>query len=93
MGSSRSSRKSQNLDAVITPTINLELPFVGPFVKGAEVLPKLIKIFNPRFILSSTAGGDAKYTGILNKFISVNEFEETTKRPILNLKSMDSVKI
>ena len=43
----------QNLDAVITPTKNLELPLVGPFVKGADVIPKLIKKFNPKFILSS----------------------------------------
>jgi len=85
--------KSQEIDAVITPTINLALPFVGAFVKGAEVLPKLIKTFNPRYILSSTAGGDAKYTGLLNKFISIQEYKEEVKCNLLNLKSMDSVKI
>ena len=53
----------QNLDAVITPTKNLELPLVGSFVKGADVIPKLINKFNPKFILSSTVGGDAKYSG------------------------------
>ena len=52
---------NQNLDAVITPTKNLELPLVGSFVKGADVIPKLINKFNPKFILSSTVGGDAKY--------------------------------
>ena len=38
--------KSQEIDAVITPTINLELPIVGSFVKGADILPKLIDTFN-----------------------------------------------
>ena len=85
--------KSQNLDAVITPTINLELPFVGSFVKGADVLPKLINTFNPRYILSSTAGGEAKYTGLLNKFISVHEYAEEVKCNLVNLKSMESVNI
>ncbi len=84
---------SQEIDAVITPTINLDLPFVGSFVKGAEVLPKLIKTFSPKYILSSTAGGDAKYTGILNKFISIKEYSEELECNLLNLKSMDSVKI
>ena len=46
--------KKQNLDAVITPTKNLELPLVGSFVKGADVIPKLINKFNPKYILSST---------------------------------------
>ena len=85
--------KSQTIDAVITPTINLDLPFLGSFVKGADILPKLIKTFNPKYILSSTAGGDAKYTGLLNKFISVQEYTEEVKCKVINLKSVDSVKI
>ena len=85
--------KSQELDAVITPIINLELPIVGSFVKGADVLPKLITTFNPKYILSSTAGGDAKYSGLLNKLISVQEYSEKVKCNVVNLKSMDSVKI
>ena len=83
----------QEIDAVITPIINLELPFLGSFVKGADVLPKLINTFNPKYILSSTAGGEAKYTGLLNKFISVQEFAEEVKCNLVNLKTMDSVKI
>ena len=85
--------KSQEIEAIITPIINLKLPIVGSFVKGADVLPKLIKTFNPKYILSSTAGGEAKYTGILNKFISVQEYKEEIACNILNLKSMESVKI
>ena len=85
--------ESQVIDAVITPTMNLELPLVGSFVKGADVLPKLIKTFNPKFVLSSTVGGEAKYSGILNKFISVQEYTEEVKCHLVNLKSMDSVRI
>ena len=85
--------KSQEIDAVITPTINLKLPLLGSFVKGADVLPKLIDIFNPRYILSSTAGGEAKYSGLLNKFLSIQEYKEEVKCNLVNLKSMESVKI
>ncbi len=85
--------KSQDLDAVITPIINLELPLVGSFVKGANILPKLIDTFNPKYILSSTAGGDAKYTGFLNKFISIQEYKDKVECNLISLKSMDSVKI
>jgi len=83
----------QNLDAVITPTKNLELPLVGPFVKGADVIPKLINKFNPKFILSSTVGGDAKYSGFLNNFISVQEYEEELNCNLIDLESMQSIRI
>ena len=81
----------QNLDAVITPTKNLELPFVGSFVKGADVIPKLINKFNPKFILSSTVGGDAKYSGLLNNFISVQEYKEDLNCNLIDLESMQSI--
>ncbi len=83
----------QNLDAVITPTKNLELPLVGSFVKGAEVIPKLINKFNPKFILSSTVGGDAKYSGFLNNFITVHDYEEELNCNLVDLKSMQSIMI
>ena len=83
----------QSLDAVITPTKNLELPLVGSFVKGADVIPKLINKFNPKYILSSTVGGDAKYSGFLNKFISIQDYEEELNCNLVDLKSMQSIMI
>jgi len=83
----------QNLDAVITPTKNLELPLVGSFVKGADVIPKLINKFNPKYILSSTIGGDAKYSGFLNNFISVQNYDKKLDCNLVDLKSMQSIMI
>ncbi len=83
----------QNLDAVITPTKNLGLPLVGSFVKGADVIPKLINKFNPKFILSSTVGGDAKYSGFLNNLISVQDYEKELNCNLVDLKSMQSIMI
>ena len=85
--------KPRKLDAVITPTKNLELPIVGPFVKGADVIPNLIKLFNPSYILSSTTGGDAKFSGILNSFISLEEYKKAIDCKILDLDQMQSVVI
>ena len=85
--------KKQSLDAVITPTKNLELPLVGSFVKGADVIPKLINKFNPKYILSSSVGGDAKYSGLLNNFISVQDYEEELNCNLVDLKSMQSIMI
>ena len=85
--------KPRKLDAVISPTKNLELPVVGPFVKGAEVIPELVKTFNPNYILSSTIGGDATFSGLLNSFISLGEFKEDLNCKIIELQQMQSVVI
>ena len=85
--------KSRKLDAVITPTKNLKLPLVGSFVRGAEVLPDLIDRFNPNFILSSTVGGDAKFSGFLNKFISVKDFQNTTNCELIDLQTLQTINI
>ena len=85
--------KPRKLDAVITPTKNLQLPIVGPFVKGADVIPSLIRLFNPSYILSSTTGGDAKFSGILNSFISLEEYKKAIDCKILDLDQMQSVVI
>jgi len=83
----------RKLDAVITPTKNLELPILGPFVKGADVIPTLVKLFNPSYILSSTTGGNAKFSGILNSFISLEEYDKNVDCKILELEQMESVVI
>ena len=85
--------KPRKLDAVITPTKNLELPIVGPFVKGADVIPNLVKLFNPSYILSSTTGGEAKFSGILNSFISLEEYKKALDCKIVDLDTMQSLVI
>ncbi len=64
-----SSLPSCELDAVITPVLNLGLPIVGDFIKGNSVLPELINRFKPLTVLARTTGGDADFKGILNRLI------------------------
>tara|TARA_B100000575_G_C23133928_1_gene658294 strand:- start:1369 stop:2082 length:714 start_codon:yes stop_codon:yes gene_type:complete len=85
--------KPRKLDAVITPTKNLELPMVGSFIKGAEVIPKLINKFNPDYILSSTTGGDAEFSGMLNTFISLEEYKDNLSCKIIDLDQLESLVI
>ncbi len=83
----------RKLKAVISPTINLNLPIFGSFIKGADIIPELIKKFNPNYILSSTTGGDAKFSGLLNRFISIRELDMKLDCELIQLKSMQSVEI
>ena len=78
---------------MITPTINLKLPIVGSFVKGADVIPSLVKTFDPDLILSSTTGGDAQFSGFLNKYISLDQFTDKLNCKIIELNKMQSIEI
>ena len=55
----------QQLDAVITPVLDLGLPLFGAFVRGQRVLPELLERFAPRTVLASSAGGDVRFRGLL----------------------------
>ncbi|KKZ14466.1 MAG: beta-lactamase [Candidatus Synechococcus spongiarum 15L] len=55
----------QQLDAVITPVVDLGLPLVGAFVQGQTVLPQLLERFHPRWVLASTTGGRTQDSGLL----------------------------
>lgn len=63
---------TQYLDAVITPVVNIKLPFLGSFIQGKKVLPDLVKLFNPLTVIASTTGGEATFTGFLNRFMSLD---------------------
>tara|TARA_B100000700_G_C14834399_1_gene756102 strand:- start:41 stop:790 length:750 start_codon:yes stop_codon:yes gene_type:complete len=70
----------RKIDAVITPVINLKLPFLGSFIQGKKVLPELIKRFKPLTILSSTTGGEADFSGILDRIIAIDgDLKEASK--------------
>lgn len=59
----------RRLDAVISPVVDLGLPLAGAFVKGRSVLPELLRRFQPRTVLASTAGGDVRYSGLLTRLL------------------------
>ena len=61
----------RKINAIISPVVDLKLPFAGCFIKGKSILPKLIELFDPNVVLASTIGGDASFTGFLNNLISV----------------------
>ena len=60
---------AQNLNAVITPVVDLGLPLAGAFVRGRQVLPQLLERFSPRTVLASSAGGEVRYAGLLSRVL------------------------
>jgi L-ascorbate metabolism protein UlaG (beta-lactamase superfamily) len=53
------------VDVLITPVVNLELPLVGPIIRGCVAAPELARRLRPRYILPTATGGDVSFTGVL----------------------------
>ena len=69
---------SQQLDAVITPMVDLGLPLTGPFVRGCSVVPELVERFHPTTVLASTSGGDVQFDGALSSLLQMHGSVRTT---------------
>lgn len=53
------------IDVIITPIINLNLPLVGPIIKGNESALQVAQWLKPQVMLPTAAGGDIDFQGLL----------------------------
>ena len=81
------------IDVIITPIINLKLPIVGAVIKGQETALQVCKWLNPQVILSTAAGGDIDFSGLLISILkadgSVEEFSQLLQQNNLSTKAID----
>ena len=72
----------REVDAAITPVMDLSLPLVGSFIKGRSLLPEIILRLKPLNVFASTIGGDAEFKGFLPKFIQAKGSYDEAKEII-----------
>ena len=81
------------VDVAIAPLINLGLPVVGDFIKGGESALELAKMLQPQVMLSTAAGGEVEFEGLLTKILkaegTVEDFQELLKKHNLNTQVID----
>jgi L-ascorbate metabolism protein UlaG (beta-lactamase superfamily) len=69
------------VDVVITPIIDIEIPFVGPIIKGQKSAIQLIEWLKPQVIIPTAANGDLVFEGLLMSLLrsqgDANEFRNT----------------
>ncbi len=72
------------VDVVITPLIDLAIPFVGSIIKGTSSALQVVQWLQPQVILSTAAGGDVVFEGLLMKIVkvagSIEEFRSLLKK-------------
>lgn len=81
------------IDVVITPIINLKLPLVGAVIKGQETALQVCQRLNPQVILSTAAGGDVDFRGMITSILSaegtVEEFNRMLEQKNLSTRAID----
>ena len=81
------------IDVIITPIINLKLPLLGAVIKGRKTALEVCQWLNPQVILSTAAGGDINFTGLLTSILkadgSVEEFSQLLEQNNLSTKAVD----
>lgn len=64
---------------VITPIINLNLPLVGPIIKGNESALQVAQWLKPQVMLPTAAGGDIDFQGLLISLLKAEGSVEETQ--------------
>ncbi|MCL2927556.1 MAG: MBL fold metallo-hydrolase [Trichodesmium sp. MAG_R01] len=57
------------VDVVISPVISLNLPLVGPIIKGNESALQVAQWLEPQIMLPTAVGGDINFQGLLIFFL------------------------
>jgi hypothetical protein len=61
--------------------VSLELPLVGPIIKGSSTALQLAQWLQPQVFLPTAAGGDVEYEGLLNSLLNtIGSVEDLRKQ-------------
>jgi L-ascorbate metabolism protein UlaG (beta-lactamase superfamily) len=86
-------KEAAPIDVVITPIISLTLPLLGAVIKGQQTALELCQWLAPQVILSTAAGGDTSFEGLLISILktegTVEDFNALLKQNNLATKAID----
>ena len=86
-------KTTESIDVAITPLISLKLPLLGAVLKGQKTALELCQAIKPQVILSTAAGGDVSFEGLLISILksegTVAEFNELLKQKGLSTIAID----
>ena len=81
------------IDVIITPLINLKLPLLGAVIKGQDAALQICKQLKPQVIVSTAAGGDIEYEGMITSVLkadgTVEKFSQLLAANNLATKAVD----
>jgi len=90
---SDSIKAETDIDVIITPIINLKLPLLGAVIKGQKTALEICQQLHPQVIVSTAAGGDIDFKGVITSILSadgtVEEFNRLLEQNNLTTRAID----
>lgn len=62
---SPSLKDNASIDVIITPVVDLEIPLLGPIIKGSQSALEVVQWLKPQVLLPTAAGGNVAFEGLL----------------------------
>ncbi len=86
-------KTKESIDVVVTPIIDIKLPLLGAVIKGQKTALELCEALKPQVIVSTAAGGDVSFEGLLVSILkaegNVEEFNNLLKSKNLSTLAID----
>ena len=61
--------QEEEVQVIITPLTGIKIPLIGPVLKGQETAIEVCRWLKPKYIISTAAGGDIEFEGLLTKVL------------------------
>jgi L-ascorbate metabolism protein UlaG (beta-lactamase superfamily) len=84
-----SSLQQEEVKVIITPLTNINIPLIGPVIKGQETAVEVCRWLKPKYIISTAAGGEIEFEGLLAKVLKPDGSIERF-RQLLQQENMDT---
>ncbi|MBL1209832.1 MBL fold metallo-hydrolase [Geminocystis sp. GBBB08] len=86
-------QRQEAVKVIITPLTNIKIPLIGSVIKGQENAVEVCRWLKPEYILSTAAGGDLEFQGLLTKILkeegSIDNFRNLLIKENLNTKIIE----
>ncbi|MFZ4665193.1 MAG: MBL fold metallo-hydrolase [Prochlorotrichaceae cyanobacterium] len=57
------------VEVLISPVVDLALPFLGSLIQGYTATPELVQMLQPKRLLPTATGGEVEFSGLLLSFL------------------------
>ncbi len=85
--------QEEKVKVIITPLTNIKIPLIGPVIKGQESAVEVCNWLKPEYILSTAAGGDIDFKGLLTKVLkpegTIDRFRQLLKEQNINTRVIE----